>query len=112
MAFHANVANQIFIPAQAGEILRSAVRWLHSHDGSDWDAVTGHVQFVLCEMRRKASEPIRPAYIGHVPGRNPDAQIFRTIIPFTERMLMAMQRRNREVALEAGNAAIAKVFAC
>jgi hypothetical protein len=101
----------IFIPGQARMILESVVEWLGSNDDSEilWGGKTDNVAFCLDEMRRKISQPVRPAYIGHVPAPNPEIEVFKNALADVESMLAAMRQKNRKLALSAGIAAVGKL---
>lgn len=92
-------------------ILESVVEWLRSNDDSEilWSGKTDNVAFCRDEMRRKISQPICPAYTGHVPSPNPDISVFKNALADVENMLAAMGQKNRNRALSAGIAAVGKL---
>jgi hypothetical protein len=103
--------DEIFTAAQAKDMLEHVIAWLNSTDESDqrWQGETGHVKSCLNSMRAKVEQPLHPAYQGHVPKPSPDVILMKNAVRDVDGMLMAMNRRQRERAIEAGNAAVAKL---
>jgi hypothetical protein len=101
----------ICIPERAKAILESVVEWLRSNDEAEirWKATTKNVEFCVSEMRRTIGNPVQSAYNGYVPTPDPDVSVLEDSLSDVEGMLTAMRQRNRNRAMGAGIAAIAKL---
>src|ERR1051326_5445847 len=85
-------------------LLRSTIHWLNGnqHTENEWKLKTKIVQYCLADMKAIFNE--NTIQLGRATGS--EAEHGTTAIVLLERTLVAMKRRDRGAAFEAGNAAL------
>src|SRR5579864_4979338 len=93
------------------EDLKTVLEWLRGSDESQWKYQTTLLSDMISDLQRMAPRVHRPEKSGSrsmesnfVP---PGANEINTAIPHLRKMLQAMHSRNRDVAIESGEAALA-----
>jgi hypothetical protein len=91
--------------------VKKVIQWLRSDDESQWEDQTSLLYNTISELDRMARPLRRPDETGSGSVESnvfsSEANVIGAAIPELRKMLSAMHSRNRDVAIESGEAALA-----